>query len=56
MTKLLAAIATGVFCSGFAFVVDMITDALSVWQVVGLAAVSGFLGSLFGNTLMGRAK
>lgn len=56
MTKLLAAIATGVFCACFAFVVDAITDALSAWQVIGLAAVSGFLGSIFGNTLIGRRK
>lgn len=57
MTKLLAALATGVFCAGFAFVVDLITDALAMWQVIGLAAMSGFCGSLFGNTLIfGRRK
>lgn len=54
--RLFAALATGVFCACFAFVVDLITDALAVWQVVGLAAVSGFLGSLFGNTVIGGRK
>ncbi|MEM1234417.1 MAG: hypothetical protein AAGH70_09840 [Pseudomonadota bacterium] len=56
MTKLIAAIATGVFCAGFAFVIDLVTDALAVWQVIGLAAVSGFCGSLFGNTVTGGRK
>jgi len=56
MAKLLAAIATGLFCAWFAFVVDAITDALAAWQVMSLAAVSGFCGSLFGNSLVGRRK
>ncbi|MEL6915038.1 MAG: hypothetical protein AAFP13_11100 [Pseudomonadota bacterium] len=56
MIRLLAAIATGVFCAGFAFVVDTITDALAAWQVVSLAAVSGFCGSLFGNSLLGMRR
>ncbi|MEO0664225.1 MAG: hypothetical protein AAFR53_03105 [Pseudomonadota bacterium] len=56
MTKLLAALATGLFCSIFALVVDAITDALAIWQLMGLAALSGFCGSLFGNTLVGRRK
>ncbi|MEM9437834.1 MAG: hypothetical protein AAGA15_12405 [Pseudomonadota bacterium] len=57
MTKLFAALATGLFCACFAFIVDVITDALAMWQVVGLAATSGFLGSLFGNAVIsGRRK
>ena len=56
MTKLIAAILTGTFCAGLAFVVDMITDALSAWQVVVIAAISGFCGSLFGNALTGIWK
>ncbi|WP_186826982.1 hypothetical protein [Shimia ponticola] len=56
MIRLFAAILTGVFCASLAFVVDMITDALAAWQVVSIAAVSGFLGSLFGNTVLGLWK
>ncbi|MGR3492160.1 MAG: hypothetical protein ACU0DW_08890 [Shimia sp.] len=50
--KLATAVATAVFCAGFAFVVDAITDALSVLQVIGLAAISGFFGSLFGTVVI----
>ncbi|MEO0485130.1 MAG: hypothetical protein AAF092_04365 [Pseudomonadota bacterium] len=53
MTKLLAALATAVFCACFAFVVDTITDALAAWQIIGFAAASGFFGSLVGNSLFG---
>jgi len=56
MIKLLAALLTGVFCASLAFVVDIITDALAAWQVVAIAAVSGFCGSLFGNTVLGLWK
>ena len=51
MTKVFAACATGVFCAFFALGVDAVTDALMPWQVAGLAAASGFFGSLFGNTV-----
>ncbi|MEM1102018.1 MAG: hypothetical protein AAGH73_10890 [Pseudomonadota bacterium] len=56
MSRLFAATATAIFCAGFAFVVDAITDALAAWQVVTLAALSGFLGSLFGNSLLGMRR
>ena len=45
---------TGLFCAGFAVVVDVITDALPMMTVVVLAFVSGFLGSVFAQTVMGR--
>ena len=50
----LSALATGVFCAGFAAVVDAVTDALSMWQVIGLALVSGFCGSLFASFVLGK--
>ncbi|MEL7299851.1 MAG: hypothetical protein AAFM92_05645 [Pseudomonadota bacterium] len=56
MSRLFAATATAIFCAGFAFVVDAITDALAAWQLVTLAALSGFLGSLFGNSLLGMRR
>ncbi|MEM6727222.1 MAG: hypothetical protein AAF618_01865 [Pseudomonadota bacterium] len=56
MIKIGAALATAVFCSIFAFVIDAITDALAVWQIMGLAGASGFFGSLFGNSVVGRRK
>ncbi|MEL7117542.1 MAG: hypothetical protein AAGP08_18490 [Pseudomonadota bacterium] len=51
---LVSALATGVFCAAFAAVVDAITDALNMWQVIALAMVSGFCGSLFASLLLGR--
>lgn len=56
MTKmvLMSALMTGVFCAGFAAVVDAITEALTMWQVIGIAMVSGFCGSLFASFVLGR--
>jgi hypothetical protein len=51
---LLSACATGVFCAGFAAVVDVITEALTLWQVVTLAMISGFCGSIFAQFILGR--
>lgn len=51
---LATAAVTGVFCAGFAIVVDAVTDALSMTVAIGLAFVSGFLGSLIGQYLMRR--
>jgi len=47
---------TGVFCLCFALVVDAVTDALPMWAVICLAFVSGFLGSLFAQTVLGKGK
>lgn len=51
---LLSALMTGVFCAGFAAVVDAITDALTMWQVIGIALLSGFCGSIFASVVLGR--
>jgi hypothetical protein len=47
---------TGVFCAIFALVVDVVTDALSMSTVIGLAFVSGFCGSLLAQFVLGRRK
>ena len=49
---LLQAALTGVFCIGFALVVDLVTEALPLMQVMLLSFVSGFLGSLFAQTVL----
>ena len=51
-TVLLTSVVTGLFCSAFAGLVDVITDALSLWQVMILGAVSGFCGSLIAQIVL----
>ena len=53
---LLTSVLTGVFCAVFATVIDVITDALNMWTVIGLAFTSGFLGSLFAQLVLGCRK
>ena len=53
---LAAALTTGAFCAVFAGVVDAVTDALSMAQVVIVGAVSGFCGSLFASLMLGRDR
>jgi hypothetical protein len=47
-------VVTGVFCAVFAAIVDLITDALSMWAVICLAFVSGFTGSLLAQVILKR--
>jgi len=54
--SLISALLTGVFCAGFALVVDAVVSMVSTYQVAILASVSGFLGSLFAQTVLGRRK
>ncbi len=49
-----SAFTTGLFCAGFAAVIDAVTEQLSMLQVIALAAVSGTLGSLFAQLVWGR--
>ena len=49
------AAATGAFCALFAAGVDLLTDALALWQLMIAGAVSGFLGSTFGQMVI-RAR
>lgn len=51
---LLIAATTGLFCAVFAMVIDAVTDVLSMWQAVGLAFLSGFLGSLTARFVLGK--
>ncbi len=55
-TILLAALTTGAFCAVFAGVVDAVTDALTLGQVVAVGGVSGILGSLFASYVIRRRK
>lgn len=54
--SLISAILTGVFCAGFALVVDAVVSMVSTYQVALLASISGFLGSLFAQSVLGRRK
>ena len=51
---LTSAVLTGVFCAVFAVGIDWATDMLERNQVIGVSFVSGFLGSLFAQTVLGR--
>ena len=53
---LASAALTGLFCAIFAAGVDAITDALTLGQVMVAGAISGFLGSLFGQTVLRRIR
>lgn len=52
---ILPAIMTGVFCAVFATLVGLITEALTMWMVLGVSFVSGFLGSLFAQWVTGKS-
>ena len=51
----LSASLTGMFCSGFALLIRYVIDMLGQRQVVFYSFISGFLGSLAAQTVMGRA-
>ena len=53
---LLTAALTGLFCSVFAVGIDLLTDMLDRGVVVGVSFASGFLGSIFAQTILGRWK
>lgn len=53
---LLTAILTGVFCAFFAVFIDWATDMLMRNQIIGISFASGFLGSLFAQTVLARWK
>ncbi|MEL6643607.1 MAG: hypothetical protein AAFQ79_06705 [Pseudomonadota bacterium] len=50
----LTAALTGAFCAAFAVGIDYLTDMLQRNQVIGVSFASGFLGSLFAQTVLGR--
>jgi hypothetical protein len=51
---LLTAVLTGVFCSFFAVLIDRATDMLMQNQIILISFISGFLGSIFAQTVLGR--
>ena len=53
---LLTAVLTGVFCSVFAVGIDYVVDMLERGTVIVVSFLSGFLGSLFAQTVLGRWK
>lgn len=55
-TLLVTSAMTGGFCAVFAGIVDAITDALSMWQVIGLGGLSGFCGSLLAQLVLKRGR
>ena len=55
-SALIPALATGLFCSIFAGVLDLATEMLTMVQVMIWAAVSGFLGSLFAKFVLKRGR
>lgn len=53
---LVSAITTGCFCAAFAVLVDSVAGMLSLSQVIAIAGLSGFLGSLFAHFVWNRGK
>lgn len=51
---LTSAALTGAFCAGFALVIDTATDMLGQGQIALFSFASGFLGSLFAQTVLIR--
>ena len=51
-TLVLSACLTGLFCAGFAMVIDYATDMLQRNQVLVVSFISGFLGSIFAQTVL----
>ena len=54
--SLVSAALTGLFCAGFAIFVDAITMLFSVWHLLAVSFVSGFLGSLFAAFISSRLR
>ncbi|MBT8412962.1 MAG: hypothetical protein KJO30_01420 [Boseongicola sp.] len=55
-TIITSAVLTGIFCSGFAVIIDLATDMLQRQQLIIVSFASGFLGSLFAQTVLSRWK
>ena len=53
-TMLLTAALTGLFCMAFAVFVHFMTSALGLSALVLVSFTSGFLGSLFAQSVLGR--
>lgn len=53
---LLTALLTGFFCAIFAVGIDLVTDMVDRTTVIVVSFTSGFLGSIFAQTVLGRWK
>ena len=53
---LITSLMTGGFCAVFAGIVDAVTDALTMWQVIILGAISGASGSLIAQLVTRRGE
>ena len=51
---LTSAALTGGFCALFAVGVDLLTDMLGRGQLLGVSFTSGFLGSIFAQTVLAK--
>jgi hypothetical protein len=51
-----AALVAGVFCAGFAVIVDILSSQLNLFQTIAIAALSGFLGALVGQLFVRSQK
>ncbi|MDG1456569.1 MAG: hypothetical protein P8Q92_01475 [Pseudoprimorskyibacter sp.] len=49
---LVTSLMTGIFCAGFALVVELLTDMLEAQQIAVLSFTSGFTGSLVAQFIM----
>ena len=54
--SLISALLTALFCSAFAVAVDAVLNMVTAAQVAMIAALSGFLGSLFAQFVLNRGK
>jgi uncharacterized membrane protein len=54
--SLISAVLTGLFRAGFAVFIDAITMLFSVWHLLAVSFVSGFLGSLFATFITSRLR
>lgn len=55
-TLILSACLTGLFCAGFATVIDVATDMLNRTSILVVSFISGFLGSIFAQTVLRNWK
>ena len=53
-TIAITSVLTGLFCAVFAFVVETVTELFGLWQLLLVSFISGSLGSLFAQTVVGH--
>ncbi len=48
------AVLTGMFCTVFSLFISWFSAVFGVGQIIGISFISGFIGSLFGQTVTRR--